>query len=98
MKKPILGKLYACGMKKLLDESSEILSGKHKVFLNGEWVGVCDDSITLVTALRNKRRRGKLPHQVLFITPLSCNLFNQLLKNMFCLFIFIYQSFYAHNS
>ncbi|CAM8901080.1 unnamed protein product [Rhodiola kirilowii] len=62
--KPLLGKLYACGMKRLIDERSELLSGKHKVFLNGEWVGVCEDSITLVTALRNKRRRGKLPPQV----------------------------------
>lgn len=63
--KPILSEMYHCGMEKLVDDTFTKLTGKDKVFLNGEWVGVCDDSLTFVMELRRERRRKKLPHQVL---------------------------------
>ncbi|XP_015884035.3 DNA-directed RNA polymerases IV and V subunit 2 [Ziziphus jujuba] len=62
--KPILSEMYHCGMEKLVDDTFTKLTGKDKVFLNGEWVGVCDDSLTFVMELRRERRRKKLPHQV----------------------------------
>lgn len=56
--------LVSSGMEKLEDDPSSLFSGRHKVFLNGEWVGVTGDSLSFTAALRRKRRRGKLPHQV----------------------------------
>lgn len=61
---PILPKLFPCGMEKLVDDTSTSLDGKDKVFLNGDWVGICEDSHNFVTKLRTLRRRKKLPHQV----------------------------------
>ncbi|XP_028807131.1 DNA-directed RNA polymerases IV and V subunit 2 [Neltuma alba] len=60
----ILPQLFDCGMEELVDNTSTKLGGKHKVFLNGEWVGVCADSSSFVAELRNKRRRNELPPQV----------------------------------
>lgn len=59
---PITSKLFDCGLEELGDDTS--LDKKYKVFLNGEWVGVCKDSISFVAELRKKRRKKKLPHQV----------------------------------
>lgn len=59
---PITSKLFDWGLEELGDDAP--LGKKYKVFLNGEWVGVCTDSITFVQELRYKRRRKKLPHQV----------------------------------
>ncbi|KAK9947904.1 hypothetical protein M0R45_003500 [Rubus argutus] len=61
---PILPKLFPCGMEELVDDTSTSLDGKDKVFLNGDWVGICEDSHNFVTKLRTLRRRKKLPHQV----------------------------------
>lgn len=49
-----------------MDDTSTPLKGKHKVFVNGDWVGVCEDSHAFAAELRNLRRRGELPLQVLF--------------------------------
>ena len=62
----ILPQLFDCGMEELLDDTSTDLGEKDKVFLNGDWVGVCTNSISFVTELRSKRRRNELPHQVHF--------------------------------
>lgn len=51
-------------MEKLVDDSS-LLDGKHKVFLDGDWVGICKDSSSFVSKLRRKRRRMEVPHQVI---------------------------------
>ncbi|KAH7864152.1 hypothetical protein Vadar_026365 [Vaccinium darrowii] len=59
-----LDKLLDCGMEKLVDDTSTLLSAKDKVFLDGNWVGVCGDSVSFVAALRRKRRRKEVPHQV----------------------------------
>ncbi|KAG5563017.1 hypothetical protein RHGRI_005684 [Rhododendron griersonianum] len=59
-----LDKLLDSGMEKLVDDTSTLLSGKVKVFLDGNWVGVCGDSVSFVVALRRKRRRKEVPHQV----------------------------------
>ncbi|KAJ6763344.1 DNA-DIRECTED RNA polymerase D SUBUNIT 2B-RELATED [Salix purpurea] len=37
----LVDELFNSGMEKLVDDTYTKLDGKHKVFLNGEWVGVC---------------------------------------------------------
>ncbi|KAL6985162.1 DNA-directed RNA polymerases IV and V subunit 2 [Sarracenia purpurea var. burkii] len=59
-----IDELLDCGMEKLVDDTSTLLSGKDKVFLDGNWVGVCEDSVSFVAELRRKRRRMEVPHQV----------------------------------
>ncbi|XP_027355281.1 DNA-directed RNA polymerases IV and V subunit 2 [Abrus precatorius] len=60
----IMPQLFDCGMEELVDDTSTYLGNKDKVFLNGDWVGVCPDSSSFVAELRSKRRRNELPHQV----------------------------------
>ncbi|XP_055825180.1 DNA-directed RNA polymerases IV and V subunit 2-like [Solanum dulcamara] len=62
--KPFLETLFRCGMQKLVDDSATSLHGKQKVLLDGEWVGICEDSALFVSKLRRKRRRNEVPHQV----------------------------------
>ncbi|WMV43236.1 hypothetical protein MTR67_036621 [Solanum verrucosum] len=62
--KPLLETLFRCGMQKLVDDSATSLHGKQKVLLDGDWVGVCEDSALFVSKLRRKRRRNEVPHQV----------------------------------
>ncbi|KAG2700336.1 hypothetical protein I3843_07G225000 [Carya illinoinensis] len=59
---PMTTIFFDCGMEELADDAS--VCRKYKVFLNGDWVGVCEDSISFVAELRNKRRQKLLPHQV----------------------------------
>ena len=61
----ILDKLLDCGMDELVDDTSYSLRGKDNIFLDGELVGICRDSASFVTDLRNMRRSKELPHQVL---------------------------------
>ncbi|GAV84304.1 RNA_pol_Rpb2_6 domain-containing protein/RNA_pol_Rpb2_7 domain-containing protein/RNA_pol_Rpb2_2 domain-containing protein/RNA_pol_Rpb2_1 domain-containing protein/RNA_pol_Rpb2_3 domain-containing protein/RNA_pol_Rpb2_4 domain-containing protein/RNA_pol_Rpb2_5 domain-containing protein [Cephalotus follicularis] len=61
---PITDKLFDCGIEQLVDDTSSSLHGKDKVFLNGDWVGVCEDSLSFVAELRRMRRRKELPHQL----------------------------------
>ncbi|EEF46877.1 DNA-directed RNA polymerase subunit, putative [Ricinus communis] len=61
---PLIDKLIARGMEKVPEDSHSDLDEKDKVFLNGEWVGVCEDSRLFVAELRRLRRRKKLPQQV----------------------------------
>ncbi|KAI9108567.1 hypothetical protein K1719_020451 [Acacia pycnantha] len=63
-KENILPQLFDCGMEELVDGTSTKLVGKHKVFLNGDWVGVCTDSSSFVAELRYKRRGNELPPEV----------------------------------
>ncbi|GAU27043.1 hypothetical protein TSUD_314050, partial [Trifolium subterraneum] len=51
-------------MEELVDDTITALGRKDKVFLNGDWVGVCSDSTSFVAELRNRRRKNELPHQV----------------------------------
>ncbi|XP_065848582.1 DNA-directed RNA polymerases IV and V subunit 2-like [Euphorbia lathyris] len=60
----ITDQLIACGMEKLVDDTRTKLDTKHKIFVNGEWVGVCDDSFSFVTRLRRMRRRKKFNQQI----------------------------------
>ncbi|KAJ4958066.1 hypothetical protein NE237_025177 [Protea cynaroides] len=61
---PLLDKLLDCGMEKLTDnQSTAFLSRKAKVFLNGEWVGGCEDCLSFVADLRNKRQNKEIPPQ-----------------------------------
>lgn len=60
----ILDKLYDCGLEKLVDNSSTALDEKHKIFVDGDWVGICKDSASFVAKLRHKRRKMELPHQI----------------------------------
>ncbi|KAI3919296.1 hypothetical protein MKW98_030432 [Papaver atlanticum] len=62
---PLKDKLFNCGMEKLVDDSfSASWKGKDKVFVNGDWVGVCDDSLSFVTDLKHSRRSKGIPPQV----------------------------------
>ncbi|KAE8689903.1 DNA-directed RNA polymerase D subunit 2b [Hibiscus syriacus] len=60
---PIVDKLFGSGMEKVDSDTSSSVDGKDKVFLNGEWVGVCEDSLSFATELRRNRRRKELPFQ-----------------------------------
>lgn len=64
LSEPLIEKLYECGMKELVDESSSSLNWKEKVFVNGDWLGVCGDASSFVTKLKSKRRRNEVPCQV----------------------------------
>ncbi|KAF4348957.1 hypothetical protein CsatB_008552 [Cannabis sativa] len=60
----LVSKLCDSGMEKLVNDTSTPLDGKDKVFLNGDWVGVCVDSLAFVWRLRKMRRRKELPREV----------------------------------
>ncbi|OMO57303.1 hypothetical protein COLO4_35449 [Corchorus olitorius] len=60
----IIDKLFDSGMEKLVNDTSSSLDGKDKIFLNGEWVGICEDSLSFAAEVRRKRRMTELPHQV----------------------------------
>lgn len=60
----LLDILIESGMKELVDNSPISLGRKHKVFVNGDWVGICDDAASLVDDIRSKRRRKEVHHQV----------------------------------
>ncbi|OMO69360.1 hypothetical protein COLO4_29107 [Corchorus olitorius] len=60
----IVDKLFDSGMEELVNDTSSSLDGKDKIFLNGEWVGVCEDSLSFAAEVRRKRRMTELPHQV----------------------------------
>lgn len=64
---PILDKLVSCGMEKLDQISVTLLSNVDKVFLNGDWIGVCSDSKSFVTSLRHMRRSQQIDSQVLLL-------------------------------
>lgn len=61
---PLISKLCDSGMENLVNDASTPLHEKHKVILDGDWIGVCADSLAFVTELRRKRRSKELPHQV----------------------------------
>ncbi|KAJ6770183.1 hypothetical protein OIU79_020925 [Salix purpurea] len=46
----LVDELFDSGMEKLGDDTYTKLDGKHKAFLNGEWVGVCEDSCLLLAS------------------------------------------------
>ncbi|KAL0372077.1 UNVERIFIED_CONTAM: DNA-directed RNA polymerases IV and V subunit [Sesamum calycinum] len=52
------------GMEMLVDDASTLLNGKHKIFLDGDWVGICKDSSSFVARVRRKRRKTEVPHQI----------------------------------
>ncbi|XVF48281.1 hypothetical protein PTKIN_Ptkin03bG0177400 [Pterospermum kingtungense] len=60
----IVDKLFDSGMEEVVNDTSSSLDGKDKVFLNGEWVGVCEDSLSFAANVRRKRRKKELPYQV----------------------------------
>lgn len=64
---PILDKLVSCSMEKLDQISVTLLSNVDKVFLNGDWIGVCSDSKSFVTSLRHMRRSQQIDSQVLLL-------------------------------
>nr|XP_043631671.1 DNA-directed RNA polymerases IV and V subunit 2-like [Erigeron canadensis] len=56
--------LIQSGMEELADDTSTSLGRKYKVFVNGVWVGICDDAASLVDHIRSKRRRQEVHYQV----------------------------------
>ncbi|KAK3014731.1 hypothetical protein RJ639_008500 [Escallonia herrerae] len=61
---PLLDTLLECGMERLVDDTSSSLGKKDKVFLDGDWVGVCEDVTFFVSELRSRRCRKEVPPQV----------------------------------
>ncbi|KAH7652619.1 DNA-directed RNA polymerase protein [Dioscorea alata] len=64
MAEPMLDKLISCGMEKLADVSLSSINTTDKVFLNGVWIGVCQDSSSFVMNLRQLRRKKLIHSQV----------------------------------
>ncbi|PWA61543.1 DNA-directed RNA polymerase II subunit RPB2 [Artemisia annua] len=60
----LLDVLIQSGMEELVDNMPILLGRKHKVFFNGDWVGVCDDATSLVADIRSKRRSKEVHYQV----------------------------------
>lgn len=67
----LLDVLTKSGMEELVDDNSISLGEKHKVFVNGVWVGVCDNAASLVDDFRSKRRKKEVHHQVVTLS-VSC--------------------------
>uniref|UniRef100_A0A803LYS4 DNA-directed RNA polymerase subunit beta n=1 Tax=Chenopodium quinoa TaxID=63459 RepID=A0A803LYS4_CHEQI len=63
-KKDLPDILVKCGMEKLMSDTCTSLSGKDNVFVDGDWVGVCADSLSFVQELRRKRRKKRISSQV----------------------------------
>lgn len=61
---PILEKLVSSGMDKLDQISVASLNKMDKVFLNGDWIGVCSDSKSFVATFRHLRRTQQIDSQV----------------------------------
>ncbi|MCD9643890.1 DNA-directed RNA polymerase, partial [Datura stramonium] len=61
--KTLLETLFRCRMQELVDDSTTSLHGIKKVLLDGDWVGVYEDSTLFVSKLRRKRYRNEGPHQ-----------------------------------
>ncbi|WRX31951.1 DNA-directed RNA polymerase [Theobroma cacao] len=55
----IVDKLFDSGMEELVNDTCSSLDGKDKVFLNGEWVGVCEDSLSFAAEVEIKRDEHK---------------------------------------
>lgn len=67
----LLDILIKFGMELLVDDNSLSLGKKHKVFVNGDWVGVCDNAASLVDDFRSKRRKKEVHYQVTTLSK-SC--------------------------
>lgn len=61
---PSVDNLMECGMKKLDEVSPESMRKMGKVFLNGDWVGVCSDMSSFADRLRCMRRGKQIDPQV----------------------------------
>ncbi|XP_071929970.1 DNA-directed RNA polymerases IV and V subunit 2-like [Coffea arabica] len=61
---PLIERLLDCGLKQLVDHTSSLVHGEHKIFLDGDWIGTCKDSAFFVAELRSKRRNKEIPPQV----------------------------------
>lgn len=61
---PSVDNLMECGMKKLDEVSLESMRKMGKVFLNGDWAGVCLDMSSFADRLRCMRRGKQIDPQV----------------------------------
>ncbi|KAL3510942.1 hypothetical protein ACH5RR_030343 [Cinchona calisaya] len=61
---PFLDKFLDCGLKQLADDTSSLIHGYHKIFLDGDWIGTSKDSALFVAELRSQRRNKEIPQQV----------------------------------
>nr|CAD1830400.1 unnamed protein product [Ananas comosus var. bracteatus] len=61
---PILDKLVSCGMEKLDESPLSSTTKMDKVFLNGDWIGVCADPSSFVESFRCMRRNKVIHAQV----------------------------------
>ncbi|WVZ94881.1 hypothetical protein U9M48_040716 [Paspalum notatum var. saurae] len=76
--KPSIDILVSCGMKKLDDIPLHDSSGKDRIFLNGELLGVCADPCELILRLKSLRRSKLIDQQVCSVsrsTKLTPNIY-----------------------
>jgi len=64
VRKPLIDTFVSCGMKKLNDISLQDISGKFRIFLNGDLLGVCADPHELTSRLRSLRHSKLIDPQV----------------------------------
>lgn len=74
----------SCGMKKLDDKVPlQDISGKDRIFLNGNLLGVCADPGELVSLLRSYRRSKKIDPQVCLVSRSAKLILNNYLESQF---------------
>ena len=93
--------LFTCGMEELMNDTSTPLCGKHKVLLNGDWVGLCADSESFVGELKSRRRQSELPLEVSSVSANVLLYFDILVLLDYLLWIFLlqkvsYVEYYLH--
>jgi len=64
VRKPLIDTFVSSGMKKLNDISLQDISGKFRIFLNGDLLGVCADPHELTSRLRSLRHSKLIDPQV----------------------------------
>lgn len=67
VRKPLVDTFLSCGMKELEEIPVHEISGKDKIFLNGNLLGVCEDPGEFVLRLRSMRRSMQIDSQVFFL-------------------------------
>lgn len=82
VKKPLIDTFVSCGMKKLDDISLQDISGKDRIFLNGNLLGVCADPHDLISRLRSLRRSKQIDPQVCSVS-ISAKLMLHCLESQF---------------
>jgi len=81
---PLIDTFVDCGMMKL-DENITLqdISGKDRIFLNGNLIGVCADPGKLISQFRSLRRNKKIEPQVCLVSRCAKLILNICLEPQF---------------